>query len=500
MNKSISNKLFRITFSLILSVFIINMIVQLFFFEDFYLNRKVKDLKNEVNTFRTMYSYQLVNKNTLYNALSSYEDSNNSKMAIFSLDGKLKYLTNYQDGVDDSTTLTAFCADLISNRELIDRVLAHDTVEWTIFTDKSSDSKKIGVVSPMSLQNFNDSIIISVSSIQPIQEAASVIKSFYFYLLICILFVAIILSNIYAKLISKPLIKINKVAEKMSNLDFDVKCDITSQDEIGSLANTLNFLSSNLENALDDLKDKNLKLENEIERERNLENMRKDFVTSVSHDLKTPIGIISGYAEGLKDDIVTGDDRKIYLETIIDEANKMNSLLNSMLDLSRLETDKATLALENFNIVRLLQGMIKKFSLELTNKNISANFITLPPYAYVNGDILKIEQVIQNLITNGIKYSPEGSNINISVLDQNNDFIISIENTGVNIPEKELGNIFAKFYRLDKSGDRTKKSYGLGLSIVKRILDLHNSIYSITNTSDGVLFKFTLPKVVDIET
>ena len=109
MSKSISKKLFTITFSLILSVFVINMIVQLLFFEDFYLDRKVKDLKNEVNTFRTMYSYQLVNKNTLYNALSSYEESNNSKMAIFSLDGKLKYLTNYEGGVDDSTTLTAFC-------------------------------------------------------------------------------------------------------------------------------------------------------------------------------------------------------------------------------------------------------------------------------------------------------------------------------------------------------------------------------------------------------
>lgn len=499
MNKSISRKLFTITFGLILTLFIINMIVQLLFFEDFYLNRKVKDLKNEVNTFRTMYSYQLVNKNTLYDALRYYEESNNSKMAIFSLDGKLKYLTNYEDGVDDSKTLTDFCSDLLSNRELIDRVLTYDTVECTIFTDKSSDSKKIGVVSPMSLQKFNDSIIISVSSIQPIQEAASVIESFYFYLLIGIFIIAIILSNIYAKLISKPLIKINKVAKKMSNLDFNAKCDVTSKDEIGNLANTLNFLSSNLENALDDLKDKNLKLENEIERERNLENMRKDFINSVSHDLKTPIGIISGYAEGLKDNIVSGDERNIYLETIIDEANKMNSLLNTMLDISRLETDKITLTLEGFNIVRLLQGMIKKFSLELYNKNITANFISPPPYAYVIGDILKIEQVIQNLITNGIKYSPEGSTINISIFDEDINFIINIENTGVSIPENEFENIFAKFYRLDKSGDRTKKSYGLGLSIVKRILDLHNSSYSITNSTEGVLFKFSLPKSLDIE-
>ena len=113
----------------------------------------------------------------------------------------------------------------LSNRDLIKRVLENNTIEWTIFTDKSTDSKKIGVVSPMSLQHYNDLIIISVSSIQPIKEAASVIKSFYFYLFIGILVVAIILSKIYARLISKPLIRINSVAKKMSNLDFDAKCE-----------------------------------------------------------------------------------------------------------------------------------------------------------------------------------------------------------------------------------------------------------------------------------
>lgn len=498
MNKSISNKLFKITFGLILALFIVNITVQLLFFEDFYLEKKVKDLKNEVNTFRTMYSYQIYNKNTLFNALSSYEESNNSKMAIFSLDGELKYLTNYENGIDDSALLTAFCTDLISNRDLIKRVLENNTIEWTIFTDKSTDSKKIGVVSPMSLQHYNDSIIISVSSIQPIKEAASVIKSFYFYLFIGILVVAIILSKIYARLISKPLIRINSVAKKMSNLDFDAKCEESSQDEIGNLAKTLNFLSSNLKNALDDLKDKNLKLEKEIEKERNLENMRKDFVTSVSHDLKTPIGIISGYAEGLKDDIVTGENRRIYLDIIIDEANKMNALLNSMLELSRLENDTISLSLESFNIVRLLRGMLKKLSLELTNKNIKVIYENMPSYAYVKGDILKIEQVIQNLITNGIKYSPNGSTITVSIIDNDDNYTISVENSGVHIPEQELENIYAKFYRLDKSGDRTKKSYGLGLAIVKRILDLHESVYSISNSDNGVLFKFTLSKSDEI--
>lgn len=497
MSKSVSSKLFRITLGLILTLFTLNIVVQLIFFDDFYLDRKVKTLINQVNTFKTMYSYQIYNSRTLDNALLSYEEMNNSKMAIFSTDGKLKYLTNYDSTSEDSLYLTAFCADLLSDEELIKEVLSENKIEWTIFTNKTSGSKKIGIVAPMSLENFNDSILISVSSIQPIKEASDVIRSFYFYLLIGILVISIILSNLYAKLISKPLININNVAHKMSNLDFNAKCDVTSDDEIGNLANTLNFLSSNLETALSDLTDKNIRLEIEIEKERNLENMRKDFVASVSHDLKTPIGIISGYAEGLKDGVVCGEDSKLYLETIIDEADKMNSLLNSMLELSRLESDNVSLSLETFNIVRLIKGMIKKFSLEFTSKNFTINFNDSLPYAYVTGDILKIEQIIQNLLTNAIKYSPNDSNINISINDKNENYIIEIENTNVFIPQNELENIFAKFYRLDKSGDRTQKSYGLGLSIVKRILDLHNSTYSISNSSNGVVFSFTLEKSID---
>ena len=279
----------------------------------------------------------------------------------------------------------------------------------------------------------------------------------------------------------------------MSNLDFDAKCEVTSDDEIGSLANTLNFLSSNLENSLQTLQEKNLQLERDIEKERNLENMRKDFVSSVSHDLKTPLGIISGYAEGLKDGIVSGKDAEAYLETIIDEATKMNLLLINMLDLSKLESDTINLNLESFNIVRLLQGMVKKFTLELQNKELKVAF-NLPQYAYVEGDIMTLERVVQNLLSNAIKYTPRGNTIIISVFESELVYSISIENQGITIPEKELDNVFAKFYRLDKSGDRSKNSYGLGLATVKRILTLHNSDFSINNGQNSVIFKFTLKK------
>jgi two-component system, OmpR family, sensor histidine kinase VanS len=282
-------------------------------------------------------------------------------------------------------------------------------------------------------------------------------------------------------------------------MDFTAKCEATSDDEIGNLATTLNFLSSTLENALDDLKQKNKKLEEDIEKERKLEEMRKDFVASVSHDLKTPIGIIEGYAEGLKDGIVTGKDALIYLDTIIDESHKMNKLVTNMLELSKLESGNIELALEKFNILRLIQKLIKSFSLEFASKDIKLNLKTDLEYCYVIGDVFQLEQVITNLISNTLKYTPNGKEVIIEVASTDTLINISIENKGAYIPEDEIENLYTKFYRIDKARNTSKNSNGLGLAIVKRILTLHESSYSLNNTEDGVKFEFTLKKADDSE-
>lgn len=352
----------------------------------------------------------------------------------------------------------------------------------------------------MSLKYKNDSIIISVSSIQPIQEAALVIKDFYKYLAIGFIIIGIILSSIYANLITKPLLKINKVAKKMSSMDFSAKCTVNSDDEIGNLGKTLNFLSSNLNSALEDLKQKNLQLEKDIEKERKLETLRKDFVAGVSHELKTPIGIIAGYAEGLKDGVATGENALIYLDTIIDESKKMSQLVSNMLELSRLESDTIELNFEEFNIIRLIQKTIKKLSLDFNSKSIEVIFNNKLEYAYVLGDVFQLEHVITNLLTNAFKYSPNNERVIISIIEdtEKNKYFISIENTGCHIPEDELENIYTKFYRLDKSRNRSDNSNGLGLAIVKRILLNHKSEYFIKNTDFGVKFSFSLDKAKDI--
>ncbi len=492
MNKTISKKLFTITFGLILLVILSSVFFQVTFFEQYYLKHKTRDLANEVNKFKELYSFQIYSEETLKSALSRYEQENNSRIAIFSVNGELSYLSDYRKGVDDLRTLTQFCAELINNKELIYDVISTGETKQTIFENESSGSKKIGIVSPMSLKYKNDSIIISVSSIQPIQEAGLVIKDFYKYLVVGFSIIGIILSSIYVNLITKPLVKINKVAKKMSSMDFSVKCEVNSEDEIGNLAKTLNFLSSNLNNALEDLKQKNKQLEKDIEKERKLETLRKDFVAGVSHELKTPIGIIEGYAEGLKDGIVEGENAIVYLDTIIDESKKMSKLVSNMLELSKLESETIELHLEDFNIIRLIKKVTKSLSLEFQSKSIDVIFENTLPYAYVTGDIFQLEQVFTNLLTNAFKYSPANEKVIISLNKNDNKYIISIENTGSHIPEDELENIYAKFYRLDKARTRTDNSNGLGLAIVKRILINHKSKYLIENTLSGVKFTFSL--------
>ncbi|MBB6716153.1 sensor histidine kinase [Clostridium gasigenes] len=492
MSKSISKKIFTITFGLILTLIVSSILFQLLFFERFYFSKKTNQLVHEVNNFRTLYAYQISDNISLSKALSDYEHRNNSKIAIFSTNGI--YIAGGDNQNEDAKTLTAFCSELLSNKTLINEVLSSNKTKTTVFKNAGSDNKKIGVIAPMSLSQDNDSLIISVSPTQPIEEAALVIRDFYKYLIFGFLLLGIFLAYLYANLISKPLLKINKVAIKMSSMDFSAKCEVNSEDEIGYLGKTLNFLSSNLKDALTDLKNKNKKLEDDIDKERKLENLRKDFVAGVSHELKTPIGIIEGYAEGIRDGIVSGKDLDLYIETIIDESHKMSKLVSDMLELSKLESGTIELNIENFNILRLINKIINKHTLNFKEKEIKVVFNYTIPYAYVKGDIFQLDQVLTNLFTNALKYTPSGETVIISVIDKNSDFLISIENTGASIPNDELENIYSKFYRIDKSRKRTDNSTGLGLSIVERILNLHKSAYTIKNTNSGVDFSFTLSK------
>lgn len=497
MNNSLAKRLFIITLSLFIVLMSVIYFAQSAFFENFYAYKKTNSLVKEVTKFNILYSYNISNDNSLYQALQKFENDNNAKVLILSVKGDRLYFSDRtQTSKDNLDALTSFCAEILHDETLISSVVNSSETHAENFYNKSSDLRKIGVISPFSLLNKNDCVIICVSSIQSIEEASQVINEFMVYLFIGFIFLAIILTLVYSNLICKPLITINSVANKMSQMDFSVTCPIKRDDEIGNLARTLNFLSYNLEMALMDLKSKNKKLEDDIEKERQLETMRKDFIANVSHELKTPIGIIEGYAEGLKDGIVSGTDSKIYLETIIDESKKMSILVTNMLELSKLESGSIKPSPETFNINRLINKILRKHKPDFEERNLNVNYNSSTPYSYIYADPFQMEQVMTNLITNAIKYTPSGNDINISINENDNKFKISVQNMGTSIPDDAINKLFDKFYRVDKSRKRSKyNSTGIGLSIVKNILELHHCEFNIQNIDNGVEFYFIIDKV-----
>lgn len=504
MKCGLAKRLFCITVSLVIALMLIAYFTQTILFESFYSYKKTQSLIKEVNKFNDLYSLHIETNLDLYKALQKFESDTNSKIIIWSLDGNERYslediYKNKDNGKDSIDTLAAF-TELVNDKNLINQVISYSQTKYKIFDNVSSETRKIGIVGPMSLNNKNDSLIFCVSSVQPITEASEVSREFLMYLFFGLIVVSAILALIYSNLISKPLVNLTRTANRISNMDFSAICETNRKDEIGILAKSLNFLSNNLESALSDLQAKNKKLEDDIEKERQLETMRKDFISNVSHELKTPIGIIEGYAEGLKDGIVSGEDAAMYLETIIDESKKMSVLVTNMLELSKLESGTIKPNFEAFNINRLITKILKKHKPDFDENKFNVNFNSSTPYSYVYADPFQMEQVLTNIVTNAIKYTPPKNDINITIEEGLDKFKISVQNMGVSIPNNEISKLFDKFYRLDKSRERTQKnSTGIGLSIVKNILHLHNSEFNLQNIAGGVEFYFYLEKIVSPE-
>lgn len=496
MKKSIARKLFLIT-AIFLMLFIgFTMYFQTMFFEKFYTERKESRLEKNVERFNALYAKGFISDKNLGKVLRQFQEDNNAKVVILNAYGQIKYVPDLQAQNDSSkiNTINKILEEWLLSRGTLNQILSTKDTVTTIFYNSDYSINNIVCVSPVIVNNSTTELILAVSSLQPIEEAASIIKEFYIYIFIGAFVLILMLSFIYSNMVSKPLIVLNNAASKMAEMDFSSKCDVTSDDEIGNLANTLNFLSDRLNSALTDLKLTNLKLQEDIERERYLDRMRKDFVAGVSHELKTPIALISGYAEGVKDNIVEGEDKDYYLDVIIDEAQKMSNLVSDMLDLSQLESGNFKLSLRVFSITELVKLVLRKHSTFMNEKSINVQLNDLKDVLVI-ADKLRIEQVLTNFLTNAIRHTPNNGTISISVKDKNEESVyIEIENSGDKIDPKELKNIWDKFYKIDKSRSRDSGGTGLGLSIVKNILLLHGGTFGVKNTNMGVAFHFTLKK------
>ncbi len=494
MNRNgITLKLFTITV-IFLFLFISAVIsIQSLFFEKFYVTQKTKELKSNVEKFKS--NYTDYTSNSIFNAMSDFEEKNNAKIAILENSGTLKLIqqpmVKERQSRSSETMMLAINNWISSLENYFDVLSTKKTIVYTL-THPSLYTDSLVLVSPVVVDGEIQDIVFVLSTLQPVGEATSVTRKYYVYVYIAAVILIAILSLIYSKMISKPLISLNSTASKISELDFSAKCQVASNDEIGNLGKTLNFLSEKLGVTLNELKTANEKLKDDIEKEKQLEKMRKEFIASVSHELKTPISLIEGYAEGLKDGIPKGDDIAYYLNVIIDESKNMNSLVCDMLDLSQLESGNFKLTISEFNIVEFINYIYKKHSNSINDKHLKLNMCKTLESIVVCGDRYRIEEVMNNLISNAIRHTPINKSIVITLRLLENTVLVEIENEGSFIEDNDLDRIWDKFYKVDKSGNKHLSGTGLGLSIVKNILLLHNSNFGVLNTTKGVRFYFTL--------
>lgn len=322
-----------------------------------------------------------------------------------------------------------------------------------------------------------------------VKSSAQIANRFISAVAVGVFAFALVWVFILSKKISEPITQMNKITGQMAELDFSQKLTPLSQDEIGQLAVSINRLSGELDATLLDLKEKNARLVDEIELERQLDAMRKGFVANVSHELKTPISIIQGYAEGLKLDI-NKKAKDQYCDVIIDESQRMNKLVLSLLSLSKYESGQAEIKREEFDIAQMARNIAERFCTK-TNAKIVCK---MPEKAVVIADSVQIEQCIKVYFENAVCYADKGGEITVAIEDNEGKIRLLVHNTGSYIEPEIMPQIWQSFFRGDKSHKRESDRFGLGLSIVSAIVKLHGEKCGVYNTETGVCFWFTVSK------
>ncbi|MFI3140858.1 MAG: HAMP domain-containing sensor histidine kinase [Clostridia bacterium] len=431
--------------------------------------------------------------------LSAIETSNSVYLEIYSDDDVLIYTTqnnnsmfgvqmvDYGETAESSEDLMSRVMSVIDIEELSDgssfqtREEYYGTASYLVYTSVMSEHETVEIYTSMD---------VIISSANTASWALFIVTIF----LVCtFLFVTII----YLRMFIRPMWQISEATKKIANMDFSVNCPSYQINDLNELSQNINVLAISLNRALHDLKKQNNQLEKEIETERMVDKTRRSFVANASHELKTPIAIIQGYAEGIKFGI--GHDNTIeYCDTILDESVKMNNLVVRLLELSRYDSDGYMLHKKVFNIHELILDFISPRIKFIEEQAINFKY-TISTKFYANADPDLIRDVINNYVSNACSHICNEKELIISCKEVDNAYRVSVFNSGKQISEKDIDNIWFSFYRADKAHSRNEGRFGLGLSIVSSVQDLHGQKYGVVNHNNGVEFWFDIEKSDDID-
>lgn len=481
--KSIKVRLFIILCTTVITIIAFLILANNMILEEYYLYSKQQKLLNAYAKINDYYNEKIDIKN-IETELEKISINNNFDILIKSNNNIIVYSSN---------------RDFISNIDITkksdNRNLIYSDDKISIRKTSNFSNGLTYILLTGTLDN-NYSLYIRMP-ISTIQESVRISNRFLY--LIC--GITIIGSGIAILIISKrftkPIAELESIANKMAKLDFSHKYRIKdTDDEINNLGRSINTMSDELEKTIKQLQETNIELEKDIEKKSKIDEMRKQFVSDVSHELKTPIALIQGYAEGLVENVVTDDESKtFYANVILDEANKMDLLVKQLLELMKLEYGNREFNNQKFDISELIQEVVRKSKLLIDEKNVKVQLNIEKPL-YVYADEFYIEQIVNNYFTNAIKHVEEINGEKIikinSEIKENNKVRITIFNTGEKIKKEDLTRIWNRFYKVDEARNREDGGTGIGLSIVKAIMNNYKNEYGVQNKENGVEFYFEI--------
>ena len=486
--KSIRNKLFASLCVIVLLIITFLIILNNFVLGKFYLYNKKKNLK---------VAYSSINE--LYNDENS-EETINAELDRISIKNDFDILI--KDEYNDSV--------YISNKDFFSGLL-----QMNIMTARSSLNQKSILeknekyqISEIKDNNTNIKYIVFISKLDngykiyirmpmaSIEESVKISNKFLYIIAIFVIIFGGIVLSIVSTRFSEPIEELEDIAKKMANLDFSQKYKISqANDEFDNLGKSINKMSDKLESTIKQLKSTNIELEKDIEEKSQIDEMRKSFISDVSHELKTPIALIQGYSEGLIENVNSDDEsRKFYAEVILDEATKMDKLVKQLLELMKLEYGKNKFNNANFNIVELEKEIIRKSEVMIQKENIKVE-LDEKNAIEVYADEFYIDQVLTNYLTNAIKYCNEinkEKKIKITNYVYNGKVRISVFNSSTGLSDEEIVRIWNRFYKIDESRNRDNGGTGIGLSLVKAIMNNYGNEFGAKNVAGGIEFYFEL--------
>ena len=488
-NKSIRFKLFMVIAISSLLVILLLVLANNTVLESYYIYSKEKQLKvvyNQVNEYynRLDYTYDLERE------LERISVRNDFDILIKGLSDETIYTSNndffatfYQLGISGK------------KGDSSQKVIEQDS-KVTITKIQDYRNNMTYVLLSGKLDNgYNLYMRISTNSIQ---ESVRISNRLLYILAAITIVIAGSIAIVISRKFTNSILELNDIAEKMSNLDFSKKYKVKdSDDEINNLGKSINKMSDKLKQTIKRLQETNLELEKDVEEKSKINEMRTTFISDVSHELKTPIALIQGYSEGLIENVNSNDeDRKFYAEVILDESNKMDKLVKQLLELMKLEYGKREFNNTTFDIIELEKEVVRKSKVMLDEKKINVKFEGRKK-AEVLADDFYIEQVITNYITNAIKHAKEENGekvikITNKVDKKKNKLRVSVYNTGDKLEEEQLLRVWNRFYKADESRNRNDGGVGIGLSLVKAIMNNYGNAYGVENKENGVEFYFEL--------